>query len=308
MNDVRDIAPLKQHELQQGVTTLHARRNKMRLLTMSSATLMVLGGFALFFNQSLVYSYFDLSTVVQQLHIPMSAGQLQQYLGQQPDYFGRLLTWVLWSASKVAIALVGATLFVIYAQKINFFKVRMHNFGKRFLAWIIAFMLLIGGISAVQNDVMDDEHQAEEYAELVEYRSNIQDSELYTLTQQSQLPATVEAYLLAQTALLHDPVDQDVALAYVTKLVEAERDDAKFLSYGFKPQQIWAMQQQIYGKAVTPFAESVHKNQQVADKIVSYSQVLWLIIVASFAVLAFIFYGLMQQFNRRIGRIEQGLQ
>ena len=308
MNDVRDIAPLKQHELQQGVSVLQARRNKMRLLTMLSATLMVLGGFALFFNQSLIYSYFDLSTAVQQLHIPVAAAQLQQQLGQQPDYFGRLLSWILWSVAKVGIAIIGASLFVIYAKKIKFFKVRMYNFGKRFLAWIIAFILFISGISILQNDVMDDDHQAEEYAELVEYKANIQDSEIYTLTQRSHLPAAVEDYLLAQTALLHDPVDQDTALAYVSKLVEAERNDAQFLSYGFKPQQIWAMQQQIYGKTVTPFAESVHENQQIADKIISYSQVLWLIIVCGFAVLAFIFYGLMQQFNRRIGRIEQGLQ
>lgn len=307
MNDVRDMAPVQQHELQQGLSILHTRRNKMRILTVLSAVLMVLSAVAIFFNQSLVYSYFDLADSVKHLHIPISAHEIQDHIGQAPNYFFALISSIFWLALKIVMALIGATIFVVYAKKINFFKKRMHNFGKRFLAWVISFCLIMMASSAIQHQMTEKSHEEEKYLELVEYKNNIQQSEMYQLIQDRQVEPTVADYLLAQTALLNDPADKDTAFAYVTKLITAEQNDPNFLSYGFKPDQIWAMQQQTHHKAVTPFAESIQEKMATADKIAGYSQWLWVIIFTSFAVFAFIFYGLTRQFNRRITRIENRL-
>src|SRR5690606_40951951 len=73
--------------------------------------------------------------------------------------------------------------------------------------------------------------------------------------------------ILAQTALLHKPQDLSAAKPYVFNLVEAEKQDAKFEQYGFKPEQLWTMQQQIYGQAMTPVAKSVNTQVQQANQL-----------------------------------------
>jgi hypothetical protein len=44
-------------------------------------------------------------------------------------------------------------------------------------------------------------------------------------------------------------------------LIREERQDPHFMEYGFKPEQLWIMQQQLYGKAVTPLAQSVQNKR-----------------------------------------------
>ena len=306
MNDLYEVSPVQQHELQQGLTVLHARRNKMRLLAVLSGLITVVSLIGLLFNQSLVYAFFDVSNTVQQLHIPLSAVGIENSIGQTADYFGRLLAWIVWFCVTAVVSLVGASLIVHYAKKIKFFQRRLQYFGKRFLAWVICVMLIWMGSGWLKTEIVSDDQ--EEYTEFVSYSNHISQSEIYQYLQRSQIPETAQDYLLAQTALLQKNVDQDTALAYSSKLIEAEKTDPQFLSYGFKPQQLWSIQQQVYGKAVTPLAESVADKIAIADNVKQYTQWLWLAMLAVFISLTVMFYSLLRQFNTRLSRIVQRLQ
>lgn len=308
MNDIRDMSPIQQDELQQGVSVLEARRNKMQMFMMLSGVIAVMSFVALVFNQSLVYAFFDISNSVQQLHIPIGAVGIESHLGKNPDYFGRLLSWVMWLGLKIIVALIGASLLVHYAQKIQFFKKRLYNFGKRFLAWIIALMFIWMGVTAIQSEVIETNQHQEDYAEFVEYDTHIAQSDLYQYLQRYSIDPVTQDYLLVQAALLHQPVDKNTALAYVAKLIQAEKQDPQFVAHGFKPEQLWIIQHQLYGKAVTPLAQSAAKKVAKADLIASYSQWIWLSGLVIFLVLMSIFYGLTHQFNRRLVRIENRLQ
>lgn len=307
MNDLRDVSPVQPNELKQGVGVLQARRNKMRFLTILTSVVAIVSLVAIFFNQSLVYSYFDLGLNLKQLHIPVSAQNLYGAMGQNTDYFSHLLQWILWFIFKIVAAFVGATIFVMIAKKINFFKRRMHNFGKRFLAWIIAFSLIIMGVSFAQNEINDHDDYDKQTTRLVGYKTNIQESEMYQLVKYYRLAEPVEDYLLAQTALLNDPADLSAATAYIKKLENAEKNDANFASYGFKAEQIWTMQKQINSKQITAFAKEAENKQNLADKIVQYTQWVWMAMFVIFSIFAFIVFGLARQFDKRISRIENRL-
>ncbi len=117
----------------------------------------------------------------------------------------------------------------------------------------------------MQHDRQDDTQQV--YAKIVHYEKHIQESELARYLQNADMAAPVKAYLLAQTALMHHPADKDAAIPQVLTLVKAEQQDPQFLQYGFKPEQLWTMQQQVYGKALTPMAQSVQKQVQQAQQL-----------------------------------------
>ena len=99
-----------------------------------------------------------------------------------------------------------------------------------------------------------------------------------------------------------------MALAYLSKLAKIEKNDtSQMVTYGFKPEQLWMMQHQIYGKAVTPFAETVQNQVNEANRIVQIMQLILIALIISFAVLMMIFYLLNWRLSKRLGRIEQQL-
>lgn len=308
MNDIRDVSPIQQDHIQQGVEVLQQRRNKMRIYMVLSSIVVMTSLVGLLFNQDLVYAFLGISTSVQQLHVPVSAAEVQQQIGESRNYFGQLLSWVMWFGLKILVAVIGASLFVHYAKKIEFFRRRMQSFLRRCFVWLLSVVLIWSGLSWLQADLNEDGQHTEEYAEFIAYKQHIQHSEIYRYLERSKLEGVVQNYLLAQTALLHQPTDDDTALAYTAKLIQAEKQDSHFLAYGFKPEQLWAMQYQLYGKAVTPLAQTVQQQMTLADRMVNYSQWALLFALAVFSVFAFIFYALTRQFNTRLSRIENRLK
>lgn len=308
MNDIRDVSPIQQDQIQHGVEVLQQRRNKMRIYTVLSGIVVLSSLVGLAFNQDLVYAFLGISTEVQQLHIPVSAAEIQQHIGETQNYFGQLLSWVMWFGLKILVALIGASIFVHYVKRIAFFRRRMQSFLRRCFVWLLSVVIIWSGLSWLQADLNEGGQQSEQYAEFVEYKQHIQQSDMYRYLERSNLDEVVHDYLLAQTALLHQPVDDNTALAYTAKLIKAEKQDSNFLMYGFKPEQLWAMQHQLYGKAVTPLAQTVQQQMTFANRIVNYTQWALIVFLTIFAVCAFIFYGLTRQFNTRLSRIENRLR
>ena len=290
-------------QIESGVVVLKKRQRNVMLLAMTSSTIFLASVVALFLQHDFVYSFFGISTELKQLHMPMSVDANLAELGQHTDYFSNLLSWFGWLILKLFVSFVGAFFVIHFLKKIRFFYIRFQSFILKFVGWIIAFVVLWSGLTYLQYDLNDDDRDV--YAEAIQYDKNIQQSELAQYLQQSDIDAPVKAYLLAQTALLHKPVDKDTAIPQVLALVKAEKTDPNFIEYGFKPEQLWIMQHQLYGKTLTPMAESVSKQVQQAEQMSVVAKFFIIVISVLFAILSLVLFFLAQHLKARIVRVEQ---
>jgi hypothetical protein len=290
-------------QIESGVVVLKKRQRNLMLLAMTSSTIFLASVVALFLQHDFVYSFFGISTELKQLHMPMSVDANLAELGQHTDYFSNLLSWFGWLILKLFVSFVGAFFVIHFLKKIRFFYIRFQSFILKFVGWIIAFVVLWSSLTYLQYDLNDDDRDV--YAEAIQYDKNIQQSELAQYLQQSDVDASVKAYLLAQTALLHKPVDKDTAIPQVLALVKAEKTDPNFIEYGFKPEQLWIMQHQLYGKTLTPMAESVSKQVQQAEQMSVVAKFFIIVISVLFAILSLVLFFLAQHLKARIVRVEQ---
>ncbi|MFV5590493.1 hypothetical protein [Acinetobacter variabilis] len=290
-------------EIKQGVVALKKRQRNLMLLGLTTSTVCIASVIGLFFQQELVYGFFGLSTQLQQLHLPVSVDANLASIGDSPDYFFALLSWFGWLILKIFASFIGAFFLVGLLKKFRFFYVRFQSFILKFVGWLISFIVIWSGLTYWQYDLRNDREDA--YQQVVYYDSNINDSEVARYLVDSDIASPVKSYLLAQTALLHKPVDLSAARPYVAQVVEAELQDNKFEQYGFKPEQIWTMQQQVYGKSLTPVAQSVDRQAQQAEQVSKITNVIIIGIVILFALLSLIIFVLANSIKGRSLRIEQ---
>lgn len=290
-------------EIKQGVVALKKRQRNLMLLGLTTSTVCIASVIGLFFQQELVYGFFGLSTQLQQLHLPVSVDANLASIGDSPDYFFALLSWFGWLILKIFASFIGAFFLVGLLKKFRFFYVRFQSFILKFVGWLISFIVIWSGLTYWQYDLRNDREDV--YQQVVYYDSNINDSEVARYLVDSDIASPVKSYLLAQTALLHKPVDLSAARPYVAQVVEAERQDNKFEQYGFKPEQIWTMQQQVYGKSLTPVAQSVDRQAQQAEQVSKITNVIIIGIVILFALLSLIIFVLANSIKGRSLRIEQ---
>lgn len=291
-------------EIEQGVVALKNRQHRLMLLGVTTTTVAIVSIIGLFLHQELVYGFFGLSTEVQQLHLPVSVDANLASIGDSPDYFLNLLSWFGWLILKLFSSFIGAFFVMHFLKKIRYFYVKFQSFVQKFVGWLLAFILIWSGLTYWQHDLNGDHDDA--YQKVVYYDSNINDSEMARyLSETEEVAAPVKSYLLAQTALLHNPADLSAARPHVLRLIQAEKNDRNFEEYGFKPEQLWTMQQQVYGKTMTPLAETVTPQVQQASRLESWVKILiWMVLSVS-VVLSLIFYGLANIIKKRSLRIEQ---
>ena len=295
--------PVEIQQIETGLHVLQRRRNHVMAMAVVSCTILIFSAISLYVQQDFIYQWFGVSEQVRQLHIPFAVnGDLKAFLDQS-DYFWNLFSWFAWLFLKFLVSFIGAFISIALLKKLKFFRIRFQSFILKFVGWLIAFIVLWSGLTYVQYDLRDDEDN--QVQQLIEYKSNIKQSQLYDYLQKTETKPTVQAYLLAQAALMHGKSDRDVALAYNAQLVQAERTDPHFLEYGFKAEQLWAIQYQLYGKSETPIAKStdamVTRAQVWSDRV----QSILMVIVAIFAVLSLILYFLSQRLAARVQRIGQ---
>lgn len=298
--------PAQIQQIETGVQVLQRRRNHVMAMAMMSCTVLIFSAISLYVQQDFIYQWFGVSEQIRQLHVPFAVdGGLKEFL-HQPDYVWNLLSWFGWLFLKLVISFMGAFISIALLKKINFFRIRFQSFMLKFVGWLIAFIVLWSGLTYVQYDLRDDEDN--QIQQLIEYKNNIQQSQLYDYLQKTEAKPTVQAYLLAQAALMHGKSDRDVALAYNAQLVQAERTDPHFLEYGFKAEQLWAIQHQLYGKSETPIAKSVDAVVTRAQVWSDRAQSILMIITAIFAILTLILYILSQRLAARVQRIGQQIR
>ncbi|MCU4583163.1 hypothetical protein KTJ32_19405 [Acinetobacter gyllenbergii] len=302
------MSPIEDFSVQpidQRLALLKKRQRHLMIWFVLASSLVVVTVASLFLQKEFIYRFFDLSTHVQVLDLPYHVQELIPFK-QPADYFFSLLSWFGWLLLKIFVAFIGAFLLVSWVRKFKFFQQRFQAWSQRILAWIIAFILLWSSLSYIQYDWKDETEQA--YQQWMSYQSNIVESRIAQDLQQADIAATEKAYVLAQVALLHQPVDRKTANIYVNQLISAEKTNpTQFKSYDFKPEQLWVMQQQLYGKSITSVTQPLDQRAQQAERVSQIINViLWGITILAIA-LSTILYVLAKNLKNRRVRITQKL-
>lgn len=302
------MSPINDFSVQpidQRLDALKKRQRHLMIWFVLACTLVVITVASLFLQKEFIYRFFDLSTHVQALDLPYHVQELVPF--KQPvDYFFNLLSWFGWLFLKILVSFIGAFLLLSWMKKFKFFQQRFQAWIQRILAWIIAFILLWSSLSYIQYDWKDETKQA--YQQWMSYQNNIVESQIAQDLQQANISSTEKAYVLAQVALLHQPIDRKTANVYVNQLIVAEKNNPiQFKQYDFKPEQLWVMQQQLYGKSITSITQPLDLRAQQAERISQIVNViLWGLIVLVVA-LSTILYVLAKQLQNRHMRINQKL-
>ncbi len=291
--------------IDQRLDVLKKRQRHLMIWFILTCTLVVVTVASLVWQKEFIYRFFDLSTHVQALDLPYHVQELVPF--KQPvDYFFNLLSWFGWLFLKIFVSLIGAFVLVGWVKKFKFFQQRFQAWSQRILAWVIAFILLWSGLSYLQYNWKDETEQA--YQQWMSYQNNIVESQIAQDLQQANISANEKAYVLAQVALLHQPVDRNTANIYVNQLISAEKSNpVQFKQYDFKPEQLWVMQQQLYGKSITSITQPLDLRAQQAERISQIVKVILsgLMIVA--VALSTVLYVLAKNFKNRRVRIIQKL-
>ena len=291
--------------IDQRLDMLKKRQRHLMIWCVLVSVLAVVSITSVFLQKEFIYRFFDLSTHVQTLDLPYHIQELIPF--KQPvDYFFNLLSWFGWLLLKIFVSFIGAFLLVRWVKKFKFFQQRFQAWSQRFLAWIIAFILLWSSLTYIQYDWKDETKQA--YQQWMSYQNNIVESQIAQDLQQTNISSTEKAYVLAQVALLHQPVDRKTANVYVNQLIGVEKNNpTQFKDYDFKPEQLWVMQQQLYGKSITSVTQPLDQRAQQAERVSQIVNViLWAITILAVA-LSTILYLLSKHLKNRRMRITQKL-
>ena len=299
------IDDLSVQPIDQRLDILKKRQRHLMIWFFLTSTFGVVIIASLFLQKEFIYRFFDLSVHVQALDLPYHVQELVPF--KQPvDYFFNLLSWFGWLFLKIFVSFIGAFLLVSWAKKLRFFQHRFQVWTQRILAWVIAFILLWSGLSYLQYDWKDETKQA--YQQWMSYENNIVESQIAQDLQQANISSTEKAYVLAQVALLHQPVDRKTANVYVNQLIFAEKNNpVQFKEYDFKPEQLWVMQQQLYGKSITALTQPLDLRAQQAERVSQIVNVVLWGMIFLVAALSAILYILAKHLKNRRVRITQKL-
>ena len=299
------IDDLSVQPIDQRLDILKKRQRHLMIWFFLTSTFGVVIIASLFLQKEFIYRFFDLSVHVQALDLPYHVQELVPF--KQPvDYFFNLLSWFGWLFLKIFVSFIGAFLLVSWAKKLKFFQRRFQAWTQRILAWVISFILLWSGLSYIQYDWKDETKQA--YQQWMSYENNIVESQIAQDLKQANISSTEKAYVLAQVALLHQPVDRKTANVYVNQLIFAEKNNpVQFKEYDFKPEQLWVMQQQLYGKSITALTQPLDLRAQQAERVSQIVNVVLWGMILLVAALSAILYILAKHLKNRRVRITQKL-
>ena len=299
------IDDLSVQPIDQRLDILKKRQRHLMIWFFLTSTFGVVIIASLFLQKEFIYRFFDLSVHVQALDLPYHVQELVPF--KQPvDYFFNLLSWFGWLFLKILVSFIGAFLLVSWMKKFKFFQQRFQAWTQRILAWVISFILLWSGLSYIQYDWKDETKQA--YQQWMSYENNIVESQIAQDLKQANISSTEKAYVLAQVALLHQPVDRKTANVYVNQLIFAEKNNpVQFKEYDFKPEQLWVMQQQLYGKSITALTQPLDLRAQQAERVSQIVNVVLWGMILLLAALSAILYILAKHLKNRCVRITQKL-
>lgn len=303
------MSPIDEFSVQpidQRLDVLKKRQRHLMIWFFLTSALAVVTIASLFLQKEFIYRFYDLSIHVQALDLPYHVQELVPF--KQPiDYFFNLISWFGWLFLKIFGAFIGAFVVVSLLKKISFLKRRLQGWTQKILAWVIGFILIWFSLAYIQYDWKEETKQA--YQQWMSYENNIAESQIAQDLYQADVSSTEKAYVLAQVALLHQPVDRKTSNIYVNQLIKAEKSNpSQFQEYDFKPEQLWVMQQQLYGKSITSLTQPLDLRAQQAEHIsMIVNVILWIFTVLMLAMSG-IFYLLAKHLKNRRYRIGHKLE
>lgn len=292
-------------DLELGQLTLQRRYKRLYWLAIISAIVVVLTIVVSAVQQQLVLGFWDLSRTVQQFHIPASVDLSRFQTSELPNYLQRLLSWLGWFVLKVFTMLMGSFITIRVLKHFGYFQRRFRSLVLKFVAWLISCIVIWSSLSFLQQRMYETEYQP--YRVLLSYENNIQNSVIARQLAQGREQEAVKAYLLAQTALLHEPADLAAAKSYVQHLIVSEETQPYFASYGFKDEQLWAMQQQVFAQSISPIAQQVDVKAQRAQQVSTLLQWLLYVLMGIFSTITLLSYVVGYHIQQRCQRIAQML-
>lgn len=299
-----DYAVDAQH-ISTGMLILKKRQRKLYLLYLLSLIVLMTSFILYVVQHEFIYSFFGLNTEVKQLHVPYGVDSRLAALQEQKDYFFKTLEWVLWLFIKTICAFWGAFLLIYLLNKMNFFAFKFKSLLLKLLSWITIFLLIWAGLTYLQIQLRTEKEKS--YSQAIQYELDVEESEIANYLKDSQVALPIKHYLLAQTVLLHNPADLEAAKRFVDALIRAEKFDPKFKTYGFKPEQLWIMQYQVYGKTASKLGESVAQQAQQAEKLKKILNILILTALVISSLSSIILYILAYRLDGRLKRIAQNM-
>ena len=291
---------IEEQHLQQGISVLKRRQKYLMFSMKCILTVAVLLGISYPLQQNYLYGLWGLSHEIYYIHI---VPELVLADVHSNDYFFNLISWFLWSGFKVIISFVGAFFLVHYLKKISVLKLKNRSIILKFIRWILAFVFIWMGLTYIQYGGKDK--QSADLVRIVKYESNINESEIAQYLKKNDMAKPIKDYTLAQTALLHEPADYELANIFTQALMDAEKSDKNFSNYGFKPEQIWTLQNQIYGESKTDLAKQFDLKAVKVEIYTRYLQLLTIILIVISILSSLIIFFIFNNLKKRILRIEQ---
>lgn len=207
------------------------------------------------------YGWYGLQLNPSSIHIPAAVEQTLQLpimLDRPSDYSGSLLFWLLRLAGVLWLSrwLVG------WARRQRW----VNNILKRMLLGLILVVALMQGSGWLLERLNRSDTARQHWATLVSDQPAIENSWLALHLVDAQATPVQQAYVLAQGQLLRG----DTLAARqprVDALIQAERNDPQFARSGLDPQVLWTLQQQTYGRAITPQAKQFDGQASSAQRL-----------------------------------------
>ncbi|AOA57855.1 hypothetical protein [Acinetobacter larvae] len=288
--------------LQTQLLALKHRQRRVRFWAVFAVLLACLMLALFLVRQQLAYALVGLGLDIEYLHLPVSLALNISATDQVDGYLDRALSWVGWFLLKIPVSMIAAFVFIRVLRLFKAARQRMQSKVLTFVAWLIGFILAWSVLSYVQYA----KQAPVAYAGLIQYKQNIQQSPIANYLKQSQQSDFVQSYVLAQTALLHRPIDRTAADFYLQRILPIA-DAERISHYGLQEEQLWTMQQQVYAKNILPNSPAL---QSKINRATQYSALMYWLSLITFGGASFVALccaGLARHLQQRLVRIQQAL-
>ena len=286
----------------QGVRQLEQRRKRVQqLMGLCVGLVCALAWFILSGDSQ---TAFVTTTTTQSLHIPPALWEIvrqhntfdliryesSEQLGSDPLSHG--IQWILRLAIVVWVSR-------LLSRVIRFVRKQSHSVGYTMLI-ALSLWMLSGHLIEQYRVQQQQQHMA---GALLHYSGQVTDSPIAHIMRRGQVNPLMQHYIFAQAIMRQQPDAKPLIQSHLDVLVQAETQQQRNLT-SFDPQTIYRLQQNVYGKALTPIAVQGQRlvQQQAHDQQRIKQGMLVLLVISSSILLLLIV--LKQSLIRRIHRIK----
>ena len=279
----------------QGVRRLNARQVQVQrylrlILALTLGVLLLIGQVP-----QLIYGFYHVMPSIHQVVLTPEVVTLLDGLTVPSDHslwFGLLFILRL-------IAIIWFTRFIIHMFK------AIHWLRKRLQRLIVALMIFVAMWQVSGTELEHYQQRVQQHdkiAQLLQRSETSNQTELQRVMQRAQVDELQQDYVMAQAYLLQHQAQ--LAAPFVSRLITAEQQPQRFAQYHFDSGALLAMQQALYGKAMTTQARAMVPLAEQAQFISHMMQYALSVIAGLGLILALILWRVKISLGQRIHRIK----